>query len=231
MLKILVGVAIVTSLSLSRADSKADAKKQLAIAAKAYEEKRWQDVLDALGKAYEIDPRPELHFSIGQVYVKMDRCADAIGAYDKFLASKPGADEAQIAQEAIDSCKAKLPPPAPAPIVVPPEPKPLPRDHWYSDKLGVGLVGGGAALTLVGITFYVLAKGTVSDADDAPTYGEQQDLFDSAKTKRLVSVVFTLAGAATLGVGIVHYVKKRPADRVGVAPTRDGGFITWTGRF
>ncbi len=252
-MKLLLAAAItLASPLLAVGDNKAEAQKHLEVAAAAYKEKRWQDVLDALNKAYALDPRPEVHFSLGQVYVKMGRCPDAIVAYEQFIASKPGGDAVGMAKEAIDACKAaavvtpdpppvepqpELPPTPPPVDPTPPPVQPPVKDTtglWYQDKVGVALVGGGAAATLVGITFYALAKGALSDAEDAATYGKQQNLYDSAKTRRAVSVVFTVGGLAAIGAGVYYYMKiRKPAEQrgVGLVPIRDGGLITWASPF
>jgi len=220
---------------------KGDARDHLAKAAAAYKDGNWQAVLDELGAAYQIAPDPSLHFSMGQVYVKMGRCRDAIDAYQKFIDSGPTEDRAQVAHEAIDSCQAKLaaeppPPPPPPPEPVRPPPPPPPShgtdDHWYRDRVGVSLVGGGAALLVASAVMYGLARSDLSDAENAPTYAEQDAAYSSARSKRTVSVVFALGGLAVGGVGAYHYYRKRqPRDGVAVIPTRDGGWITWAGRF
>lgn len=253
-MKLLIACAIVIAPLAAHADPKADAQKHLEAAAAAYKEKRWQVVLDELNKAYALDPQPELHFSIGQVYVKMGRCPDAIVSYEQYIASKPNDDNVSMAREAIDACKAAaIVAPDPGPVEPPPvepppvEPPPIKNDpppnvpppvvdgggRWYQDKVGVSLVGGGAALVLAGTVTYLLARGTLGDAEDAPTYPEQEDLFRSAKTKRTIAVVFTVAGLAAGGAGAYWYLKKRPAERRGVSvvPTRDGGLVTFGASF
>jgi tetratricopeptide (TPR) repeat protein len=258
-MKLLLAAAIAIALPHhAHADPKAEAQKHLETAAAAYKQKRWQDVLDALNKAYALDPKPELHFSIGQVYVKMGRCPDAIVSYEQFIASKPNGSNVDMAKEAIAACKAAAivqpdpgpvepPPPVDPPPVDPPPPKddpppniiaPPPQDtgtagRWYQDKVGVALVGGGAAFVFAGAVTYLLARGTLGDAEDAPSYEEQVDLYDSARGKRTISVVFTVVGLAAGGAGAYWYLKKRPAEQrgVGFVPAQDGGLVTWSGGF
>jgi tetratricopeptide (TPR) repeat protein len=243
------------------ADNKTDAQEHMKKAGTAYKEKRWQEALDELNKAYALDPNPKLHFSIGQIYIKMGRCPDAIIAYEQFLASKPSYDDAQVAREAIAACKAaatvapdpgpdeKPPDPPPIEPTPPPQPPPVeetprvltppaPVDHgggrWYQDKFGVAMVGGGSLLVVTSVVLYMQARGQASDAEDAATYGEQADLFDSARSKRTLSVVIGLVGVAAAGVGGYHYMKKsKSEDHRGlvIAPTRDGGFVSWTSGF
>src|SRR5688572_26830134 len=100
---LVAAVAALTSTAF--ADPNKAPPNPLKEAAQAYKEGRYEDALAALEKAYAMSPKPELHYSIGQVYVKMGRCDDAIVAYKKFLASKPAADRADLANQAIATCE------------------------------------------------------------------------------------------------------------------------------
>jgi len=237
---LVIAFAVVVPLS-ARADNKSEAKDHLAKAAAAYKAERWQEVLDELNRANALDPDPSLHYSIGQVYAKMDRCSDALVSYQQYLDSKPSPDRVQVAEEAIAACNAILaakppPEPPPPPVVVQPPPPPPPesphRERWSDDKVGVALVGGGAVLVLSSAIAYGLARGDLGEAEKAATYGEQVDKYNSARSKRLVSVVLGLGGVAALGAGGYHYYAKRREQRgLAVVPTRDGGFVTWSGGF
>ncbi len=240
------------------ADNKADAKVHLDAAAAAYKEQRYEDVLVELNKANALDPRPELHYSIGQVYVKLDRCGDAIGSYEQFLASKPPRVRAEATEEAIATCKAKLaaaPPVVPpvdpaggaidaeAPPNVPPETPPAviapvasdEQPAWYKDKLAIGLTAGGAGLTLIGVVLYVNARSSAGDAGSADNYGESVDQYDSARSKRMVSLVFVAAGLTATGVGVWRFMKKRgeahETRQLAIVPTASGGLVTYGGGF
>ena len=247
------------------ADSKDDVKAHMAAAAAAYKEGRFDDTLAELNKAYALDPKPELHYSIGQVYVKLGRCDDAIISYESFLASKPSRDRADLANQAIATCKAQkaqqatqtTPPPPeikdggtavdneapPGVEPAPPAPEPQPTTTgatvsdappvWYKDKLGLGLTGGGAVLTIVGLVMYSSARGKIDDAESADNYGESQSLYDDAQSQRTTGVVITVIGLAATGVGVWRLMKKRSEQQSGVAfvPTTTGGFVTYSGGF
>ncbi|MBA3398049.1 MAG: hypothetical protein H0T89_35820 [Deltaproteobacteria bacterium] len=252
-LALMIAGALALLPASAAADNKADAKVHLDAAATAYKEQRYADVLVELNKAYALEPRPELHYSIGQVYVKLDRCADAIGSYEQFLASKPPRVRAEAAEEAIATCKAKLaaaPPVEPtgdaidteAPPNVPSEtPPPMiapvvsdERPAWYKDKLAIGLTAGGAGLTLIGVVLYVNARSSASDAGSADNYGESVDQYDSARTKRTVSLVFVAAGLTATGVGVWRFMKQRDAHesrQLAIVPTANGGLVTYGGGF
>lgn len=92
-------------------------------ATKAHKEGKFDVALDELKAAYALDPKPDLLFAIAQVYVKLDKCADAISYYEQFLAATKDAQAKQVVAQAIETCKTKLAATAP-PVVEPPPPEP-----------------------------------------------------------------------------------------------------------
>jgi hypothetical protein len=80
---------------------------------------------------------------------------------------------------------------------------------------------------------YAGARSSLDDADNAVTLPEYQDAVDDAKTKRTISVVLAGGSAVLIGAGLVRFALRGHSETrgVAVAPTRDGGFITWTGGF
>ena len=68
--------------------------------------------------AYQLDPRPELLFALGQLEFNLHHYQAAIDYYERFTATKPNAEQAAIAEQAIGAAKAELshapePPPQP----------------------------------------------------------------------------------------------------------------------
>lgn len=237
-MKHLLVIALLASplTALAGPKEKAQAQKHMEKAQQAHQAGNYDAALGELQAAYAVDPQPDLLYAIGQVYVKLGKCEDAIESYDKFLATNPPADAAGLANEAITTCKAQLapppPPPEPTPPPQPPAPPPEPeRRPFYADKIGTALVGGGVVSSIVGIVLYASARGTLSDAEDAPTYASQQDLVDDAHFKRNLSIVFGAVGVAAIGVGVWHYVRFSSEQSVAVTPTTSGGMVSWMGRF
>lgn len=212
----------------AHAGPKEDAQRHIAKAMDAHQRADFATALTELEAAYTADPQPDVLYAIGQVYVKLDRCADAISYYERYLATAPSLEAAGQAQEAIEVCKAKLPPP-PAPEPVPPPPPP-PRhaSPWYEDPLGDALVVGGVAALAAGVVLYVGARGELDDAEASMTLPEYQDHLDGARRKRLASVVLIGGGAALVAGGVVRYLTR---DTVSVVPTSGGGLVTWGGDF
>jgi hypothetical protein len=114
-------VALLTSVASAApkrptAKAKAAAKKHMEKAAAATTEGRHQDALVELDAAYKLDPQPMLLLARGHLYVKLEKCEDAIKLYEEYLATKPAQEMADSATQAIDTCKAALaPPPEPPP--------------------------------------------------------------------------------------------------------------------
>jgi tetratricopeptide (TPR) repeat protein len=232
-------VVLVALTSVAFADS---AKQHMDAAAVAYKAGRFDETLVELEKAYALDPRPELNYSIGQVYVKLDRCTDAISAYERFLATGPAPDRAELANQAIEVCKTQLasrpaPTPVPVPLPAPVPAQPVVVDEtpaWYKDKVGLGLVGTGAVVSVVGLVLYGDARSKADDAANAPDYTESQRLYDSARSQRTTSIIVTVVGVAAIGVGGWRLWSKRSAEQrrnLAIVPTARGGIVTFSGSF
>jgi tetratricopeptide (TPR) repeat protein len=217
------------------------ADRHIAKATEAHQAGRFADALAELQTAYSLDPRPSLLYAIGQVDVKLDRCADAITYYDRYLATHPDASSTTETEEAIATCKAKLaaaasPPATDSPFLPPSStssPAPA-RRPWYTDKLGDALVGSGVVVAVVGIVVYRSARSDLDSAETAPDLRHYQDLVDSAHSKRTWSIVLIGGGAALIGGGIFHYMRRDRGTEtpgVGMVPTTGGGLVTWMGQF
>ncbi len=218
------------------------ANEHIGRAMQAHEKGDFSVALAELEAAYAVAPRPELLYAIAQVHVKLDRCADAVAFYERFLATKPGPQDTADTKQAIQTCKAKqqqAAPPPPDRTPPPPPPSPPPQSApttrpWYTDKLGDALVIGGAVSTIVGLVVYSGARSDISDANAAPSYQEHVDLVDDAESKRTLSVVLIGGGVALITAGVLHYMlgdRRIEPRSLAVVPTSEGGLVTWIGRF
>jgi len=228
---------------LARADAKAEAQTRLEHATELYKAGKYAEALNELTVAYTLDPRPEMLYAIGQMHVQLGNCPQAILFYERFLSTHPDAVPADAATEAIETCKNKpdaLGKPEPTPPagsnskITPPPPPPERPAPWYTDKLGVVLLGGGVVLGVAGVATYASARSDLDAAGDAPDYQRHADLVDRAHGKRTIAVVLGVAGAGLAGAAIVRYVLVRRSSAratVGVASAPGGGLVTWEGRF
>jgi len=238
-LTLLVGAFVALPLlALAGPKEKDEAKKHITKATEAHQQGKYDVALTELEAAYKLDPQPDLLYAIGQVHVKLGHCPDAITSYEKFLATKPAAEPAAAAQEAIDTCKAQTPPPEPPkpeppPPQPPPPPPPTPESKpFYTDVIGDGLVGLGVVSGVVGIVFYTNALAKLDDAEAATTYSEHEKLVGDARTARNLALVFGAVGVAAIGVGVWHFMSySSEQSNVAIVPTTQGGMVTWSGRF
>lgn len=239
----LCAVPLVAAAGPSAKDKK-EAKKHRAAATEAHKQEKFDVALTELKAAYALDPQPDLLFAMGQVQVKLGNCPEAIMSYEQFVASTQTAEFVDAANEAIKACQDQLAaqPPPPPPPELKPEPAPAPPPPvatapegkpFYSDVVGDVLVGAGAVATVTGVSLYFSARGTIDDAEKAPTYAEQQSLVDDAHSKRMYAVILGSVGVAAIGVGVWHFTKSASTEKTAVAlvPTTTGGLVTFAGRF
>ena len=146
--------------------------------------------------------------------------------------------------------------PAPTPTPIAPDPAPLPIDSapmptvedsplaasrpvvvsakpWYKDVVGDALVLSGIAAGAVSIVMYTGARSSLDDAESAATLEDYESNVDTAKDKRMYSILLAGGSAVLIGAGVLRYKLRDKGETRGVAiaPTRGGGFITWTGGF
>ncbi|HEU4610654.1 MAG TPA: hypothetical protein VFS15_01200 [Kofleriaceae bacterium] len=234
-------------------DVKAEARAHIARATELHNASKFREALDELKTAYALDPEPPLLYAMGQVYVSLGECTQAIAFYERFLATRPSAKSAALANEAIETCKTNPPviepsdEPAPAAVprpiikVVMPPPPPAPRlvdsrpsRPWYTDHVADALVATGVVAGVVSVIVY---RGAVSDRDRAnatDSYDTYASLVDRAHTKRAYAIGIGVGGAALATAGVLHFVLRgRDAgdDGVQIQPTRSGGTVSWSGRF
>jgi tetratricopeptide (TPR) repeat protein len=240
-MKYLLATLLVLVPRLAAADAKSEAKDRLDHAMKLYDDKQYNEALTELTTAYALDPRPELLYAIAQVQVALGNCPAATTFYKRFLDTKPDADSAAFAREAIATCaKTPVEPPKEPPKEPPPPPKESPppvassttEEPWYGDYLGDGLVGGGVVLGVIGLLEYHSATSSRDNADGATDYASYQKAIDDAHGSRTIAVLAGIAGIGLVAGGVVHIVlHDRGSEHVQVAPTPGGGVVSFAARF
>jgi hypothetical protein len=125
---------------------------------------------------------------------------------------------------------------------VPPPPPPK-SERTTLGKVGFWMMGGGGALLVAGGVFGYLAMSERDDAKDLCggdldqcdplRVDEAQDKIDSARSKGTISTIGVIAGAVTIGVGLVLFTtgKTKQETRVTIAPTDGGAAVTFGGGF
>ena len=141
---------------------------------------------------------------------------------------------------------APTPTPPPGPVAAPaspfvatsahvePPPSATESRHWYGDVLGDALVIGGVVSVVVGLVVYHSATSDLDSAESSGSVTRYDQLVDDAHSRRTDSIVLVGAGGALAVAGLVHYLVHddgHESRSIGLAPTRSGGLVTWTGGF
>jgi tetratricopeptide (TPR) repeat protein len=177
-------------------DPKAQAKEHMAKAAKASQDGRNDDALKELDAAYALDPQPMLLLARGHVYVKLEKCDEAVKLYEEFLASNPAKEMADAANEAIQTCKASM---APEPAPPPPAPSQVSAEEMNVDEENPNAPG--AKRTAIAPEPEPIVVAPTKPSDDG---GQRRRWFQDPILLGLGGV-----GVVSLGVGLGLYASAR----------------------
>lgn len=204
------------------------AKAQHGRAMQLAEQGQHAEAAAAFGRAYALDPQPKYLFNQAQALKRADNCAAAVVAYDEVLAAADiPAPVRERARQERDSCRAAIEPPAPVPPTPAPPPPPAapapqpvqpagptpppspalfggPEDapsplSWFTDPLGLTLLGVGVAASAAGTGLMLDANFVQNDASDPEVQAGRSYADHEASLQR--AQIETIAGLASLGVG------------------------------
>lgn len=207
---------------------------------RAFEAGRYDRALEDFQHAYALSPRAELLYNIGQAADRLRHDAEALDAFEQYLAS-PQADESLRAQiqgridvlrAAAAEHRAAAPPPEIASDAQPVSaPAPAIRDR--SPELG--LLVAGAVLVAGGIVMLALAgteNATVQNADRGSSWSDFSGHLDLANGLAIGGGVAVGLGAVGCVVGSVLFASSGPPDSAATASVSFGlGSISVRGTF
>ena len=201
-------LAIVLASVVARADAPSDpappvpspetVEAHLARARDLHDRGAFARARDELLAAYELAPRPELLFALGQIEFNLHHYAAAIDYYERFNASDPGAEQGALAQQAIGAARIELARPPPAPPTRPPPP---PHRHW--DREDTGLVAFGALGAAAGGGLLLAMRHLAND--HSGTLHAYDQRIDRAQSMRLGAAGCFAAGALAIGAALVRW--------------------------
>jgi tetratricopeptide (TPR) repeat protein len=196
----------------------------------AYEAGRYEDALVAFQDAATLHASPDFQYNIGLCYEKLDKLAEAIGAFETYLRTKPDAPDRVAVEDRVAALRARQQreaaaareaaareTPAPTSTVVD-EP---PRDGTRPLRIAGGvLVGFGAAMALGGgIGFGLVAKqrsdaiGEIQDGGNprGSSFADAQALEREGKRFEALQAASIAVGAAVAitGTALVAVANKR----------------------
>lgn len=174
----------------------------LARGRRLYDQGDFVHARDELLAAYQLEPRPELLFALGQVELNLGRFAQAIDYYQRFIATNPAADQVALAQQAIGAARARL---AEKPAAVPPRPAPPPRSpphpQWDSTDSGLAALGGLITLAAGGLVLY----GRHLAGDHRGTLSQYNDRLSNAAVIEWTGGGCLAAGTALVGAALLRW--------------------------
>jgi len=194
--------------------------------AAAYEEGRFEESLAYFQRSYELSPRPELLYNIGQAADRSREDAIALDAFRRYLEAMPelpnrGALEGRIRvlEAAVERGTAAAPPDSepvveaepPTPVVTAePAPEPTaPRAEEPTAEVddGPGPDAGGIVLVVLGAA--VAAGGAVLVGIGVPDSGAvgnprpEEVFYSQALDRQDTGIAMAWSGVAAIGVGVV----------------------------
>jgi tetratricopeptide (TPR) repeat protein len=184
-------------------DSDAQARVVFEQGRDAYENGRFEEALLLFRRAHGLSANPVLLYNVALAADRLRRDADALDAYEQYLAAVPDAPQRASVQARIEILRAAVasreraeePPPAP---LLAPEPPPASGPGalpWI-------VVGTGGAFVAGGVILVVLALGDVRSVEDAPAHSSWADYESAAGRAPVLSTVgFVLGGIGLVALG------------------------------
>ena len=165
-----------------------------------------QAALTRFEEAYALVPSPKIHYDFGLAYVGLGRTADALAAFERFLAEAPDAppDTREKAASLIPTLRARLAEAAP-------------RNDGQA--LGAAPPPAGAQGATSG-----QVPGAVSPPPEARLAAAPTANDDSLRTRRITAMSVGAAGAGLLAAGLVFGALAR---QEGDSLTHDSQMGTW----
>jgi tetratricopeptide (TPR) repeat protein len=222
---VIAGLAAATAV---RADPVDD---HVARGRRLYDQGDFLHARDELLAAYQLEPRPELLFALGQVELNLGRFAQAIDYYQRFIATSPAADQIALAQQAIGAARDRLAEKPTAPPLPPPKPaappRPPPQPRWDDVDTGLTALGGAIVILGGGLVFY----GHHRAGDHSGRLSQYNDRLSSAALEEWGGASCLVVGAAVLGSGLVRWrLHLVDAEIQPLAAPRAAG-VTWVQRW
>jgi hypothetical protein len=201
----------------------------------AYKAGRYDEAAGLLGKAYALDPKPEMLFPLAQAERLGGHCPAAIIHYKKLLESLTDLTTAKLVQNNVALCEqtesvdtkpkhVDVTPPPP-----PPPPKTIVKVENHTDIVSLLLVAGGTLSIGTSVGFYIAANGARDDAAHARTLDDHNSFEDRANLDRGLSITTAVVGVGLVGFAVYRWVKgggeQAPAT-VSIAPTAGGTTVS-----
>jgi tetratricopeptide (TPR) repeat protein len=166
----------------------------------AYRDARYEDALGYYRRSYELSHRPELLYNIGQCEDRLRHDAEAIEAFEAFLAALPDAPQRAEVTVRLDILRRTAVATTDTETTETPETivaTPAPVDASASDPVPWIVLGVGGGLAAVGVALLIAGYVQIGDVESARNvpFSSVSGAYDAAP-------ILTGTGWAALGVGV-----------------------------
>lgn len=173
--------------------------------------------------AWKTKPSPAFDYNIGRCHDRLEHTVEAIGAYERYVASSPS-DAAEVVAR-IEVLKQRLVARVPIFVPVSVATPAMPNKHrvatWVVGGAGVALLAGSLVAGLVADSQYNTLKNScgADGACSTVTLPNAQSLIDSGHAAGLAADVMLAVGIAAVVAGVVlFFVEGRHVERYALAP-------------
>ena len=217
---------------------------------KHFETKRYEDAIQLFQTGYELDPKPEFLFALGQAERLSGDCRSAIVYYRDFQSSKASVEAKKAAKEQENKCTKALgsnPTIAKTSKVIPKnqldlssrpqapkqkntfpnqdtQPKSVKRKAWYTDWAGDALLGAGVAAGVGSFILFRQSNSQIDKANNALNYQNYESSANDARFTRNLSYGAAALGAVFLTGAVWRY---KTHDRAIVEKVSHMSFSYW----
>lgn len=192
----------------------------MALAEQLYQQRKYDEALQALNQAYKLNSNPNLLYNRARILEESGRLEEALADYEAF-AIAPGValeyrretlERINVLKQTLALKQAKeAPKEAPKeetntpPREVAPPARAVAPAPQKSNSAWIWLVGAGAVTVVAGGVFGALAWNDQSAMADAATLANRRALADSTEQKALVADSLFIAGGALTVIGLIVY--------------------------
>ena len=189
---------------------------------RSYAVGEYDDAIAAFKQGYELEPRADFLYALGQAQRMQGDCRAAAASYRAYLRTAPPERSARPARENLKRCETQLatappqtsPPPA---TVTTPSPQvqvqaaPPPREHrrWWRDPAGDALAGIGVAALIAGGASWGVGESGARALAGATQYGQlaaRLGQADGYERERTAGIVVVAVGGALVVSGVVRWL-------------------------
>ncbi len=191
-----------------------------------YRLRKFDDAVAEYQAGAMIEPVAVFDYNLAQCYRQLGKYTEAIWHYERFLKNgQPGKERTALVTGFLSQMRTELerkamtqpaqdtrldPSPPPAPSGPAPTPsagaEPSVTEHderWYSDRIGWGLVGAGAAGAGISGVLFLSSSSLRDDANMSPIESRREELRDTARTRERIGLAIGAGGVALMIGGLI----------------------------